>query len=897
MLGSADVAAFLNGYAALWHPAVIRDAAAPPRVVSPYEHEQPKAGQVFAVPESPPPMQPDDWNERVREAGAFAFRSTTDRATTLARLQEALGDSAWRDVPAEKVAAFMGIGFGFMMVNALYEAMEHENLLSVDDFWKDVREAARALDDGEPNAYRAPLQAAADRLMTAREVLYPVAMYVLDLTPLRPSFPAAFAHGLPVNVVGCTSKLQELQREHPSRFAELRERVGRDSAEVCGVSFIERADELLPLDSQLWNLLHGLATSREMTGVEPKVFARRHFAFPPHAPLTLTSTGITRAILFGLEDNTASGYRSTVVAYASPDGRQIDALARTPYPADDPNTFFHIAHYLHKTIMQDHAATLGLVHRNGDDSPAYADWVELTRFAPVLGQWVTLSRYLGDVSVGEYSNSMSPDEFHADHLSVQVDSQVANPVSRFADHHRRRRRMDTLWTLAAFARGLMGTNDLLRLESDLTRLEERLEQAQADDESLNTIEHRITNVVAGRLLSRAQGIQPGYLVFNPCGYPRRVALKLPGGDAPLAIEGPVKACQLDDGGLRAVVEVPSLGFAWIPKSGPPGTPPMISRMRLADDRHVRNEFFEAEIDPETGGLRGIYEHQTRVSRIGQQLVFNPGSTMKASKTSVVSTGPALGEVLTEGTLVGEHDQVLARFRQRFRAWLGRPLLELRIEIEPLLAPAGYAWHAYYAARFAWRDERATLLRGINGTGFITSHTRPQTPDYLELRQGRQNTVLFPGGLPFHQRHGARMLDVILIPPGEAARSFDLALALDRPNPMLTAQGFITPVPCVEVPDGPPHIGASGWLFHLDTPNLLLTNMRPAPNGDDAVIARLLECGQHGGHAEMRFPRNARQAELRDARGELMRDASVDGDRAAFEVAPGELIHIHAHFGE
>ena len=172
-------------------------------------------------------------------------------------------------------------------------------------------------------------------------------------------------------------------------------------------------------------------------------------------------------------------------------------------------------------------------------------------------------------------------------------------------------------------------------------------------------------------------------------------------------------------------------------------------MRLADERSVRNEFFEAEIDPTTGGLRAIRDQRTRINRLGQQLVFNPGSTMRASEVKVTSAGPALGEIVSEGVLLGEQQQVLATFRQRFRAWLGRPLLELRIEIYPEQPPTGYPWHAYYGARFAWRDERAMLLRGVNGTGYITSHTRPETPDYLELRAGRQSTSIFPGGLPFH----------------------------------------------------------------------------------------------------------------------------------------------------
>src|SRR5947208_262138 len=88
-LGDDDVAAFLNGYLALWHPAALAGAAAAPHVVSPYEHEQPQPGHVYAVPESPPSMLPDDWEARVRDAGARLFRAGPDRAGTLNNLLEA----------------------------------------------------------------------------------------------------------------------------------------------------------------------------------------------------------------------------------------------------------------------------------------------------------------------------------------------------------------------------------------------------------------------------------------------------------------------------------------------------------------------------------------------------------------------------------------------------------------------------------------------------------------------------------------------------------------------------------------------------------------------------------------------------------------------------------------
>src|ERR1700693_4658291 len=51
MVGNEDIGAFLNGYLTLWHPAVALGAAGPPRVGSPYDHEQPVAGQAYAVPD------------------------------------------------------------------------------------------------------------------------------------------------------------------------------------------------------------------------------------------------------------------------------------------------------------------------------------------------------------------------------------------------------------------------------------------------------------------------------------------------------------------------------------------------------------------------------------------------------------------------------------------------------------------------------------------------------------------------------------------------------------------------------------------------------------------------------------------------------------------------------
>lgn len=906
-LSDEDVASFLNGYTALWHPSVLRGASDPPRIASPYDYETPSAGHVYAIPETPPMFLPDDWDQRVEQAGAMAFRAGSDREIAVANALEVLRKSSAEplaNISLEAIRPFFGIGFGYAHLVALFEAMDHDNILATAEFWQDMQQAAETILNGDADTCQMHLQSAANRLLAAREGLYPVSIHLVDLClfdeyQVDGRLPRAYDLNSPLNLITSGERLDTLAHTVPDRLSAFRERIQTQQLEICLGAYCEREDPLLPLESQLWNLRKGLAVVQDKLGQEVRTYARRRFSAHPNLPLLLSSVGLQRGLLVSFDETSLPSFRTAVVNWPAADGRQIELFTRTPYRADSPQTYFHIAHYLNQTIAQDHAATLSLLHRGAAELPWYGDWLELSKLAPVFGHWTTISDYFNQVMAGEQASSTA-DDFHADYLTIRTDAHVSHPVSSFARHARLRRRLDTTWTLAALHRGLAGASDTLRLESSLAELEDKLESSfTTADENLPTsladLQSTVLTSLAERLLSRAPANSPGLLILNPCSFARRVALEVDGIDGALPIEGPLKACQVDDGKARLVVEVPALGFAWVPRRSQPGTAAQAKRMKLADDRHVRNEFFEAEIDPTTGGLRGFWDHRTRNSRVGQQMIYNPGGKVHCSSVKVTSTGPALGEVVSEGAILDDHDQILTKFRQRFRAWLGRPVLEIRLELYPEHKPTGYAWHSYYGARFAWRDERTVLLRGVNGSSLITSHTRPDAPDYLEWRLGKQSTVLFPGNLPFQQRHGARMLDVILVPEGETCQVFDLALALDREQPMQTAFGIVTPVPMIEVAKGPPHVGSAGWLFHLDAPNVLLTGLRPASDGADAIVARMLEYSQHYTQAEFRCVRNPTRATLLDARGEYRSEASISGDAAQFELSPGDFAQLKVEF--
>lgn len=909
-LAADETAAFLNGYSAFWHPALLLGAGAPPKISSPYDYEVPSGGHIYGIPDSPPLLLPDDWDQRVIDAGAVAFRSTNDRDWTFSNVRAALqtmkvdeADAAQAqrtkellDLPPEQVAPFLGIGFGYLIVDTLFEAMEHENLLATNDLWKAVQDAVAAIGDAE--AVRQHLQKAADVLMAAREVLYPVAIYIIDLLildegKLAEPLPAAFAANQPINVLGSAALLEKLGREQPERLAALKEKVQADQIEIITGAYAEREDALLPLESQLWNLKKAQAIYQDLFGAEQRVFGRKRFGSHPQLPMLLNGIGINRTLLLQFDAAVLPSFRAAITNWPSPDGKTVEAFTRTPHPAEKPETFFHLAHYLERTIRSDQAASFALSHTGTPAAPWYNDWIELNRFGNILGVWMPLSRYIGEAMAGEYASAPTADDFHSDYLEERTVAHAELPVGWFARHVRQRRQLDTAWSLAAIHRGLAGKNDTLQVEARLGELEDKLESGVDAAADLAEVQKQAAEALAGRLVSRATSERPGYMVLNPCSFTRRVTVEIEGA-GPVPVEGPVKASQLDGNLTRLVVEVPALGFAWFPKGPAGGSAP--KGRTLADKLGVRNEFLEAEIDPATGGLKAIRDHRTRVNRVGQQIVWNPGSTMKATEVQITSTGPALGEIIVSGVLLGEQEAVLAKFKQRYRAWAGRPMLDLRIEITPETPPTGYPWHSYYGARFAWGYERATLLRGVNGVGYITTHTRPETPDYVELRHGqRQNTVIFPGGLPFHQRHGGRMLDVILLPEGEPGGAFEIGLGLDRDHPAQTALGLVTPVPLAATAKGPPHIGATGWLFHLDASNLLLTSLRPAAGGGDGLVLRLMECANHGGAAEFRCVRNPTRAVMENLKGDMLTEASINADAVQFEVSPCDLAQLRVEF--
>lgn len=892
-LSSEDASAWLNAYAALWHPVVLKDALMPPMAASAYDHNDPVAGAVYALPGGPSLYLADDWRSRAAEAGAIVFDSTANRAETFAALLNALKTDDTSS--PEIVRLFTGIGYGYIMLETLFNAAHHDRLLDLESFWKDIQAAV----SGDP---RNKLTDAARKLHSAREGLSPGGISFADLIILNDStlgqpWPCKFSSARPVTLLATSGTLNKLAAGHPGQFAELKAAIPKDlpaSVDLAVGAAQERDDALLPLESQLWNIRQALTEVELLFGIPPKLYGRAQSQYHPLLPSWLNQAGFTGMLALNLDGATLPSRYSSVIQWPGPDGKVINAFTRDPLPAHDPATFFNLAYHLHDAINRESNPFVALSHAK-PASVSYDDFLALSELASTFGDWHGLERLTSDSHAADYVAVPSGDEFFLDTLDDRVTNRKRHdPVSGFAGHERNRRRLDNAFTFAALHRSLVPSG------GEEAALQAKLESVETDFEStgeatgIAKLESAWAAKLSERILARSEPGRPGYLILNPVGSLRRVGLELDAA-SPIPVGGPVKASDFTNNRATIVVEVPGLGFAWIPR-GVSGTVLPKPRMRNADGVTVRNEYLEAEFDPATGAVKAIRDGKLRVTRLGQNLTWNPGSRMIASSVIVTQSNAVLGEITSTGILVDDSGKTVANFTQRARAWMGRPALELHIELRPAEPVNGFPWHNFFSSRFAWRDDRATLFRGLHGMASLTGFHRPQSGDYLEIRFGRERSFLFTGGLPFLQKSGGRMVDCLLAVAGETTTNFEFLIAFDRDYPMPVAQSWLTPPVVLPVEKGPPPTGDSSWLADFDLPSLLLTSLRPTTPSEGfsrAVAARFIETAGFAASSDLRFARKPDAARMIDLTGVQTTPLAITGDAIPMDCSASELFTIHA----
>jgi alpha-mannosidase len=907
--------AVLGGYQVLWHPALLSRSATLPVWVRPAEPPVAAPGQLILIPEAARRFLPASWEDQAQAAGATVIAGEQTRVRFHARIREILPPDLARFGDSVEAEDFLALGLARLWMDMVTAYMRHVSTLDEDHFQKEVLAAASAAVLGDSATCGNHLRVAFETLKEARERLYPADIHLLDFCLVHPQ--AGFGRitrqlswGLPVNVFLSGHTAEQLRRAEPAAAEQLRVALDEGHADIVGGEFDEVASTLLPVESHLWQFRRGVRSYRDVLGRAPAVYGRRRFGLARHVFQLLNRMEMYCVAHFSFDEGVFPTPSDAKVRLEAPDSTTIEALARVPMAADKALELLKFPHALARTMSADHVATLPLVHWPMPDAPWYEDLLRITRHAPVFGRFSTLSNYFQTTDPPPISTRSASDDYASPFLVYAHNQTERQPISQYAHHHRLRSQLETTRWLEAIACAIRMAS--AGPSQELDEIEECVETGNEIVASrLDAAEQRQAWSLAELICKRpGDPAARGTLVFNSLGFARRAVVRA--GDA----VGPVS------------VELPAMGFRWISQS-PQAVPEAEQSAVTLEGRLIRNEHVEVELDDSTGGVRAVRAVRSGATLLGQQLVLvgtpagstrpggvEPGldepvysaqpckSQMRAVATTVLNAGPELVEVAVEGELLAipcpawASEPRMARFRQTYRLGRGRSVLRIGVEITEIHDGAidrlASPWQSYLAARFAWPDPRSLLTRALGTVAEPTRAQRPETPYFVEIHGRRQRVAILTGGLPFHQRVGERMLDTLLLTATETGRTFELAIGLDVANPFHAALDLITPPVMIAMTATSP-VSGSGWFFHVDSSNVVITSTTPLGPERAGVRMRLFESAGRYTRAKLRSLRDVAQARLTDFHGQRLATLDAQGDTINLDLAPHEFTQLEIEF--
>jgi alpha-mannosidase len=671
-LGEEDAASLLNAFAIAWHPALLATASVIPGWDRADEPPDLLENRLFIVPTACRDWLPSGWVSRARGEGAVVVDEISDREDMV---QAALGPLEFEgEIDPGLVADFLAFGTCYLQMELLTRHMHHFSSMDEVHLQREAVAAAEAAISDDAPAAKTHLRSCFETLLETRERFYPVDCYLLDLCLLIPRL--ADKHLVdtlqsrqPVNFLLAAEDLDHIAEAKPEVVARLREMCEAGTADVVGGELRETPTPLYPVESLLWGFHRGHETYMRHLGRTPKTWGRRRFGLSTLLPQVLSKFGYHSALHLAMDDGIYPDAEQSKVRWEGNDGTIIDGISRIPLAADSATSFLRFSQRMAESMEEDQVAGILFARWPEVKSPWFEDFRRIQEYTTALGRFVTFDDFIETTDTPGRLSSFDEREYLSPFFVQCVARREADPVTRFADHIRRRAAFDAASWNRSMTDLLLGRSvnderddrdaDIIELagpdgppeietvpESTADTANEIDEEPPADDSSKaadkepvqQTREEAVT--AADRLLDdltpkataglanivmSGGGEQAGYLVLNPLSFARRVAVDLPNASAPPAVFGPVKTVQFDGERHAALVDVPGSGFAWIPtgeqnKPTQAETPPS-DATPVVEENVIRNEFFEVHINAETGGIQTIKEFGRSPNRLSQQLAF------------------------------------------------------------------------------------------------------------------------------------------------------------------------------------------------------------------------------------------------------------------------------------
>ncbi len=918
----SEAAELLACWSCLWHPNWLASAQQLPSWHRIDDAVADSDNMLLLLPSFLKDSLAAEQRNQIVDRGGLVVVGNTDRDALQQQIVEA-ANSAAIPFAADTIADCHALGYVYLQIQLMTRQLRYSSSLDESKFFQRL---IKAIELAQPDtsatagdvaeippasaAYQDAMQACFDLLLEERQRYYPTDALIIDYVVTGPetlgrSFSSALAQPNAWNLQISGETLDRLALRSDV-LDLLKMAIDEDRICLVGGEYFELENALLSTTSWIEQLRWGHEAFRRKLGRIPDVYGRRRDGLSPMLPALLGQFGQKLAVHATLDDGVYPQTAANNIRWEGDDGSTIDALAAPAWLASSADSYLDLGIKIGENLDANHLGTIFLVHWPGPTGPQYQDLVRSSRFGAVLGQFTRLDEYFEHCGDPGYSQNYRADDYRNHYLDQMVAQNTPNPISRYIDYWQGQGRRLTLAGLGAMAGMLSKTVDQKNaIQCQASAAADPVQDASAHSE----LDRQAIDSVAAELaecLTQPTANTSGILVINPISFPQRVTVA-------------TGASATDQ-----TVEVPALGFAWSTDSP---TNPQRSRKKsplLVDDHFIRNEFFEAEIDTATGGIRGIQRYRQRGNLLGQQLAKRTAdrrvsrrgtprgvySDMLLDQLDVTKNTTHEGIIVTRGRLVaaesgtgdsqstsGEAVHEWGKFQQTFRMQRGNPMLQLDIQLLPSRMPDGEPWHDYFCSRFAWDDEGAQIFNYVNESRHPMRCRKLNAPLVIDIDQHRCSTSIITGGLPFHQRVGYRRLDSILMVRGETCRHFRMGVGVDLNRPL--SEGFKQLCPPILLPlqGVAPRSGEKGWLFHLNCKNVMAIDWSWPESGPDdgqpthptrlRVLIKETE-GREARGLKLDTIQPLREATRMDLAGNQLEPLAVDGSSCRLPLGGHEL---------
>lgn len=873
-----DARGLLAAWSVLWHPLLIAGSQQLPSWYRADAPPTPDGPRLIIVPRLSQSILPSDFQRKCETNPDCKWVEGESRQQLAEAIglssQEALDQTSPLEFEGRSLAVedFYAIGFLSLQIQIMTRRLRYTSNLDELHLQTKVLEAAEAFIARDAAKTAESLHDVFDALAEERDHYFTSDPHLIDLTLLTPSVlgkaieggwleqfadEACLAdedrgkQGTPRNVLidGNVAKAIQDAGQDPGyqKFLDLLQQpaIGwagggaaeRDSSQPSAPA--ASCLDAMTMAAARADLEQGLQLASDAIKQRPTVMGRLQGVTPADLVPTLAELGYQGVIPIDFVAGVGFGDESKVIASGS--GAEIEALTAKPIDAASESAFLTLGARLGEAIDSGEVATGLFVHWPQSVCDSFSDFVRAATWCVALGKFWTLPDYFTDGEKPYHHGSLAT-------LSSGSPTVVAQSIQGSSANQ-------SLHAAAAgFAKRVQTETQRTGRSVLSIAVPTLLDDA---DESLELAD------VACQAM-KATPVEPSAatsaLLFNPHAAARRDQLELgKGGPAKESYIYAASASKEHAGRCDVTVDVPAYGMSIVNATASLPRDGLLTKLKggkpgIVRGKALQNRFLVASIDPDTGGISGVFS-AARGNRLSMQLAVgggkskeSGGGTMVASQVKVLRSTQVVGEIQSKGTLRDDDHQDVAEFELVYRLRRGSRLLEIEGSFTPLKKGAEVAaaqlWNDYVAMRVAVAGEAAVFRPLVRDKVHTSNQRKLVAPLGVLIDEAEKQTLICSGGLPMHRKVGERFLDTILGFPvadqdgASASVDFRVGLAFDAPAPIAVSRGFIAGSESIPVQlDSAKNQQA--WLMHVSAPDVLVVDADVQRRRDGKLAARLL----------------------------------------------------------